>query len=658
MNSVAGKLTTSLIILLLVVCGGVGGLAYYNSTQSLEEQVELNVSEKALDNANYIEERFRRSLAELEAVASHEDIQSMDWKLQKARLESDLERLDYLTLAIITPDGTAHYLDESTLYLGDRDYVQKSFTGESTMSDVIISRATNEPVMMLSTPIKKNNEIVGVLIARIDGYYLSSVTDSIKFGETSFAFIINPEGTFLAHDNRDLVLNQTNYLNESEDEELTEVIKTMINNESGTVKMTQDDGQTAIVGFATLENGWKIAVGASEDEMLAGLNQLQKVLLFSTLVFIVIGFGMGIFMNRQVSHPIKEVVQIGRVIAEGNFTQKVTEKYLKRKDELGELYRTFQLITENMKEMIKKVDEGAEKVNVAAEQLNHKAKITEDSANEISNSVNILKDGAEIQVEVAKQSADATEEMAIGIQKVAETATNISENAIVMSKQAVDGNETARGTVQQMEDIQKGSEQTMNAINQLERDAYEIGEITQMITDISDQTNLLALNASIEAARAGEAGKGFAVVADEIRKLSEQTANSAAKINELILKMQGNTKKVVVAMNENKQEIDEGIFLINEVGKKFEKMVESIHSISLQIDEMSAISEEMSAGTEEVSASVEQMASTAKDGEKSIKQISEATDKQLETIHDISLAAKNLKDMADDLKKSIQQFKI
>ncbi len=108
-------------------------------------------------------------------------------------------------------DGTTLYADGSEANLGDRAYVQKAFSGQVNVSDVIVSRVTNSTVLMYAAPIYDySGNIGGVLIARRPGDILSDITDQMGFGEGGFAFILGSDGTFFAQPDREMVLNQVN----------------------------------------------------------------------------------------------------------------------------------------------------------------------------------------------------------------------------------------------------------------------------------------------------------------------------------------------------------------------------------------------------------------------------------------------------------------
>jgi methyl-accepting chemotaxis protein len=108
------------------------------------------------------------------------------------------------------------------------------------------------------------------------------------------------------------------------------------------------------------------------------------------------------------------------------------------------------------------------------------------------------------------------------------------------------------------EDVKRNSEEAVAALQQLKSMTLEVQGMTNEITSISEKTNLLALNASIESARAGSAGRGFSVVSDEIRKLADQTNQTAGLITgiaaQLIEKSDKSTAKMEGLLRLNREQ--------------------------------------------------------------------------------------------------------
>ena len=130
----------------------------------------------------------------------------------------------------------------------------------------------------------------------------------------------------------------------------------------------------------------------------------------------------------------------------------------------------------------------------------------------------------------------------------------------------------------------------------------------RLITTVASQINLLALNAAIEAARAGENGRGFAVVANEVRKLAEQSAESAHQIDALIKGIQEDSKQSVTSMDKVIREVQSGKELVHDAGNTFQMILHAIQHVAHKIQEVSAITEEISASSEEIAASVDETA--------------------------------------------------
>lgn len=109
----------------------------------------------------------------------------------------------------------------------------------------------------------------------------------------------------------------------------------------------------------------------------------------------------------------------------------------------------------------------------------------------------------------------------------------------------------------------------------------QIGSISQLVSDLANQTNMLALNAAVEAVRAGEHGKGFSVVAAEIRKLADQSKQSAQKINDLVTDIQHAINSTVMVTDEGTKTVENSVAITQGTADTFSGVAESVNNVVL-----------------------------------------------------------------------------
>ena len=388
------------------------------------------------------------------------------------------------------------------------------------------------------------------------------------------------------------------------------------------------------------------------------LSKLTTVSLTIAGIFIIILALLAWLVYRRILIPIQHLEFVSHDVSKGILTKKVDDKISNRKDELGKLGFSINMMLHNFRTLIKEVADSIEHVASASEQLSAGSEETTNSTQQIAAVIQEVASGSETQLHGAIESSRAMEEMAKDIKCITHTITNVSDDSTKMANEAEQGNQSIIQAVQQMEHITDSFKISSSIVDQLTERSKEIGQIASLITNIADQTNLLALNAAIEAARAGEHGKGFAVVAEEVRKLAEQTAVSSKQVSDLINLIQNDSFSSAKSMTTVSEEVDNGLKQIYEVGKAFKRILLATQNVAQQTNEVSAIAEQMSKSTDKVSSSVKTMATIAKSSAQTSHNVAVSTQEQLASMEEITSSSESLTKIAQELKGLIQTFKI
>jgi len=313
----------------------------------------------------------------------------------------------------------------------------------------------------------------------------------------------------------------------------------------------------------------------------------KNMLLVATALALIFGLIAALAITRQIIIPLNQTLKVAERVAAGDLTHNLVSL---RRDELGQLQRSMQSMTQGLRELIGGISDGVTQIASAAEEL---SAVTEQTSAGVNN-----------QKIETDQVATAMNEMAATVQEVARNAEEASEAAVAADQQAREGDKVVGEAIAQIERLAAEVSHSTEAMGELKRESDKIGSVLDVIKSVAQQTNLLALNAAIEAARAGEAGRGFAVVADEVRSLAQRTQKSTEEIEELIVGLQNGTQQVATIMDNSRTLTDSSVELTRRAGGSLESITRTVSAIQAMNQQIAAAAEQQSAVAEEINRSV------------------------------------------------------
>ncbi len=356
----------------------------------------------------------------------------------------------------------------------------------------------------------------------------------------------------------------------------------------------------------------------------------------------VVGSPLGIF------HPAHSLLVEGRDYfgPAQLFGKNYLAKYLPIKDSQGEVIAVL-FVGMELKEaavrnqivrMAIKLNSLVEKYEALLFRIKNSSELSGESANELNNNIEKTYELTESQKNKSDMAVQIINDMQIRSQTLNQNSLKASELAQQADVESVNSKQVVEMVIYMFNSFSTHIEDANNVVGNLVADCEKMGNITEVINQLTEQTNLLALNAAIEAARAGEHGRGFAVVADEVRSLANKTRDSANDIMHNIQNVQTMAKSTEDILSKQKSQVSMGVEQANMAGQALAIITDAVHEINEynkanagKSSEQSELVEEMKTSTNLIAEMVNQILQGNQDIEHSAKKMSQIS-QQLHSI--------------------------
>lgn len=544
-------------------------------------------------------------------------------------------------LEAVTPTDLAAYEPTDTEHVGW--FYTPLANKKATWMEPYFNANISKTIISYVVPFYlKNGDNYGVTGVDFDFAYLDDLLKKNQKYEGDSSFLINSEGKILYHAQYQ---NGENF-QEIEDGKYADAFKEMQDKDHGFVH--EGSGKSSILmGFTTLENGWKIVAVPSYHEIYGSLESFKLTFTVFSVLFAAFMLVLAVLVGNRIAHPIVKLSKSVERMSQGALDEKITVKdqteigaLAQSLESLGEQLKNYKLYIGEISQVLNQMSEGELSISLQHEYngefacikaaLNALSGKLTDLIGNIQTSSERVSEFAGNVANSAQSLSQGSIEQAGSIEQLSERIRAISDHVEKSAENTKLANAEAHSTQGEVEKADQQMQKMQKAMEEISDKSGEISKIIKTIDDIAFQTNILALNAAIEAARAGSYGKGFAVVADEVGNLAQKSADAA--------------KDTTTLIEETVRAVEEGAKLAEHTAVSLQHVVKG----SGQVNDL----------VNEIAKATEEQAKAVSDVREGINSISDVVQRNTATAEESGAASEELNREAKTLEKQVAEFKI
>jgi methyl-accepting chemotaxis protein len=468
---------------------------------------------------------------------------------------------------------------------------------------------------------------------------------------SSYCYVVNADGTILYHPDTDRIGAPVE----------NEVIRSVTADIKAGLhpmpeyKETSYQGTKKVVTYYVSESSDFVLVltaDKAEVQNITGRNLLRSIL--SCVGIIIVILALAILLIAKMMRPISIINFSIQKLAKLDFRKnRALDNYTSLNDECGGMSRSVLELTDKLQGISNELSEAIKHLYDASGDMTVGAVNSSESVGQVEKAISEISDGASSQAGESQTAMDNVAIMGEMIQETTREVESLRANAADMDQ----AGSQAMTILNKLSEINNKTRESVETIyqqtNATNASVNEIRSAVEMITGIAEQTNLLSLNASIEAARAGEAGRGFAVVASEIQKLAEQSNRSANEIEKIIENLSAESSRSVAIMDDVKVIIDTQNKDVNETEKAFHLVKDDIEQSIQSIELIAEKTQNLNEARERVIDVVHNLTSIAQENAASTQETLANATRVNDAIGNVERQAEDLKEIADNLTKTI-----